>query len=148
MKTSSKIATAIVIALLIIIAVLGWKFRKSSPDSFTINATRSSSSSGGDRYYEGSVTFENGVAIKGFQNYKTNPGSPNEKGVYIHTSYECELDNGQWINTADRTTCNKGLLGGGWLEPTKEGVDQQINNEELKSKDKCQRFDMCYEIIK
>lgn len=128
--------------------MLGWKPKKPSAESFTINATGGFSSSGGDRYYTGSITFANGIALNGYQSYKANPGSPNEQGEYVHIAYDCELDNGQWINTTDRTTCNKGSLGGGWLEPTKEGIDRQINAGELKPQDKCQRFDVCYEIVK
>lgn len=144
MNTKSNIIGLLALFVLVGTGYLFLRHAKQFPHSFTINVTGSFTSSGAERDYQGSVTFADGNAVKGSQSYKAS-GSINSKPW--QTSYECTISNGMWVTASDRSSCDKSLLGGGYIEPTVEGITRQINNGDIKPLSACNHLDACYEIV-
>lgn len=142
------IISVVTIALIVIVFLTN---SKTLPHSFTIHTKGDFTSSAAGRNYEGTITFKNNVAVSGVQTYSADGSTytydKNGQTKSWNSFYECRIQDGQWLNT-DGKPCEAKLLGGGYLESSRELIQEQIRSGALKPMKECQHLDLCYEIIR
>ena len=142
MKHKYLFFAEIILLLITIIIVVGIQFKgKSEVSSFTIRLFGDYTSSGGSRYYNSSLTFQEGKLISGWQTYETWPGTGGHKII------ECMIDANS-LNWIDKSTKGECGYKPEYIPLDKNGILQKISSEEFKSVDKCGHLDICYEIIR
>ena len=142
---NKKNLTLIIILIIIILVGVTYYLEKNSilPNSFTIEVYSNSSSSGGDRNYNGELTFRNGKLISGFQNYNVLQGGICATNCERKT--ECIIKNQQWVEkNGGECTIKK------YISLTKKEILQQIATKEIilsEDFNNCHRL-ICYRIKK
>lgn len=144
MNKKSKALFAVLVVIISVLSIITIHWPESN--SYTISASGFFTSAAASRDYKGSAAFVDGIVVSGSQEY-------NAGGTGWETHYKCIIKNNQWVSAIDNTICDKGSLGGGWLELTKDGIDRQIKAGELipynhsnKDGEYCDRFKVCYKI--
>ena len=108
-------------------------------NSFTVKLFSDTTSSGGTRLYNASLSFENNNLVSGTQRYEVWPGVGNHSITY------CVFENGSvWINNETKEVCTLNRD----LPLTKKELYEKINSGEYKPYSECGHFDTCYELIK
>lgn len=142
MKQKNLFFAGNILLLIIVIIVVAIQFKgKSELSSFTINLYGDFTSSGGSRYYNASLTFQEDKLVSGWQTYETWPRTGG------HNIVECIIDANS-LNWIDKNTKGECEYKPEYIPLDKNGILQKINSEEFKSVDKCVHRDICYEIIK
>lgn len=142
MKQKNLFFAGIILLLLIAIIILAIQFKgKGELSSFTINLYADFTSSGGSRYYNASLTFQEDELISGWQTYETWPGTEG------HNIVECIIDANS-LNWIDKNTKGECEYKPEYIPLNKNGILQKINSGEFKPVDKCEHLDICYEITK
>ena len=142
MNKKNLFFAGIIALLLIVIILIAIQFRGKSETSFsTINIYADFTSSGGSRYYNASLTFQEDKLISGWQIHETWPGTG------WHNIVECVIDANSltWVDKITKGECSYNPE---YIPLNKKEILQKINSEEFKSADKCGHLDICYELVK
>jgi|GEM_PF-4965846 len=149
----------IIITLFILTVIYSFYLRQkntspeedSLPQSFTLNFYEDASSSGGNRNYEGTLIFMNGVLVDGRQAYDFS-GNSTERHK------KCITKGGAWVDIDTEGLCEISFFfehvtakGAASQFPlTKEGIQSLTTLGDIirASKEQCIHFTLCYEIIK
>ena len=146
MKNKQKIILLVLIAALLGLAIfvlLIIHFNQAkSPKFLTLNIKGDYTSSGAERNYKGTLTFANNKLISGTESYSTWLGG----GCQTDCSkrYECIIEDQQWIESVSGGVCEIN----NYVPLTRDEIEQQIKNGQLKSFSDCGHMDTCYEIVK
>ena len=131
------------ILTLIILITLSTILLVHKPDlsSFTINLHGDFTSSGGSRYYNASLIFQQNKLISGWERYETWPS------MGSHNIVDCIINatNLNWVDNATKGEC---AYKPDYLPLDKKELLKKINSGDFKSIDNCRHLDICYELIR
>lgn len=94
MKNNQELKRPIIIATCIVFLAILIRF-----GLLTINYSYNFTSSGGNRVYNGTVSYRGGIAVTGYQHFKG--------GYDVAIEFICTLEDGDWINQDSSDDCSK-----------------------------------------
>jgi len=146
MKNKQKIILFFLIAVfltLVVFVLLKINFNQNKlPNSFTLNVKGDYTSSGAERNYEGTLAFTNNKLISGTESYTTWLGGGCQTDC--NKKYKCIIKNQEWVDAVGGGVCEIN----DYVPLTRDEIEQQIKNGQLKPFDNCGHLDTCYEIVK
>lgn len=108
--------------------------------NFVITIKGDYTSSGASRNYDATIVFVNNKVQNGTQHYFVGEGGGCQSNCNHETT--CTVENQKWIDSTNGGECSLGH--NEYL--SKEGIQVQINEKNLKPMQICGHLDTCYEI--
>lgn len=131
--------------LIIIILVISLLFliklsNNFKENSYLFNIKGDYTSSGAQRDYTAKIIFYNNTLFEGTQTYSVGEGG----GCTSNCDHviSCTAKNGVWVDVVTGGECS--LSNQEFL--TIDGLNNQINNNTIKSTSECRHLDTCYEV--
>ena len=142
MKKNNKVLIGITIGLIIILVFLFINNKTNKP-SFIIKISGDFTSSGAQRNYNAELVFVDNTLTEGTETYYVGQGGGCTADCERTNS--CKIVNGEWIDVSGKSNCNTDYP---FIPATaKNGIEKQIELNELKPINKCGHLDLCYEIL-
>lgn len=128
----------VIVLLIVSLFLLSGCVSNTLPDSFTIDMTRDTTSSGATRITNAELVFENGIVVNGEYSYfVSGTGGPE-----YEINCEVNVENLEWIPADETSDCNSVSI-----PLTKEGLQEEIDSGEyveVSELSECRHRKLCY----